>query len=203
MSKIVTITRATKPIKITLLILTLLTSAFATAPLFADGIDFNVGQDTARFTYSAPVGSAADYGRKDITLGVLYNKDDNTFIDAALHIIDEAGSKFPGLELGVGPKAYLGQTNTEEYLTIGFEALGNYRLVNLNRFILSGYGYYAPSILSFIDADELWELHFRASYELIPSASVYIGYRKIRAKVNVITERTIDDEFYFGIKMDF
>ncbi len=202
MSKVVIITRVTKPIKITLLILTLLISTLVTAPLFADGIDFNVGQDTARFTYSAPIGDA-DYGRKDITLGVLYNKDDNTFIDAALHIIDEAGSKFPGLELGIGPKAYLGQTNTEEYLTIGFEALGNYRFTNMNRFILGGYGYYAPSILSFIDADELWELHFRASYELIPSASVYIGYRKIRAKVNVKTERTIDDEFYFGIKMDF
>ncbi len=202
MSKVATITMATKSIKVTLLILTLLTSALPTTSLFAGEIDFNVGPDAARFTYSKPVGSA-DYGQKNATFGVLYNKDDNFFVDAALHIIDGAGSKFPGMELGIGPKAYLGQTNTEEYLTIGFEAIGNYRLRNLNRFILSGYGYFAPSIISFIDADELWEIHFRASYELIPSASVYIGYRKIRAKVNVKTERTIDDEFHFGIKMDF
>jgi len=190
---------ATKSMKTTLLILF---ACATTTPVIADEIDFNVSPDTVRFTYSKPIGSS-DYGRKDLTYGVLYNENDNLFVDFALHIIDEAGSKFPGLELGIGPKAYLGQTDTEDYLTIGFEALGNYRLAEMNRFIVSAYGYYAPGILSFIDADELWELHFRASYELIPSASIYVGYRKIRAKVNVKRERTIDDEFHFGIIMNF
>jgi len=183
-------------------ILLILISILATSPVIADNIDFNVGSDAVRFTYAIPIGSS-DYGRKDITFGILYNEDDNTFIDAALHIIDEAGSKFPGMEVGIGPKVYFGQTNSEDYLTVGFEALGNYRLAKMNRIVLGAYGYYAPGILSFIDADELWEMHFRASYELIPSASIYLGYRKIRAKVNVKNERTIDDSFHFGLIMEF
>jgi len=198
----VTKTVVTKSNKTTLITSTLLATTLTTTPLVAGDLDFNIGSDSVRITYADPIGSA-DYGRKDVTIGALYNKDDNFFIDAGLHIIDEAGNKFPGLELGIGPKAYLGQTDTEEYLTIGFEALGNYRLLNMNRVIFSGYGYYAPSIVSFIDADEMWELNFRVAYELIPSASAYIGYRKIRTKVNVKSERTIDDEIHFGIKMEF
>lgn len=140
-------------------------------PLAARSLDTNLGSDSVRITYAHPVDSS-DYGRKEYTIGALYNKDDNFFIDASLQIIDEAGSKFPGLEVGIGPKAYFGSTKTQDYLTFGFEALGNYRLANLNRFVFSGYGYYSPNIVSFGDAEEMWELHARAAYELIPSASI-------------------------------
>jgi len=189
----------TKSIKTGFFLFTLLVS---TQSVLADELDTNISSDSVRVIYTAPIGGA-DYGRKNITMGALYNKDDNFFFDAGLHIIDEAGSKIPGMEVGIGPKAYIGQTETEDYLTFGFEALANYRLATSNRFLFSGNVYYSPSIIAFIDADELWELNFRASYELIPSASVYVGFRKIRVKVNVKRERLIDDGFYFGLKMEF
>lgn len=171
-------------------------------PGIAAEIDFNLGKDAARVVFTDLL-DGSDYGRKEYTMGLLYNTDDNVFFDASMQIVDEAGSKFPGLEVGVGPKVYLGQTNTQDYLTFGIAALANYRLQNLNRFIFNGYAYFSPSIVSFIDADQMWELHVRAGYEMIPSAVAYVGFRRIRAKVNARNERTIDSEFHFGVQMDF
>lgn len=173
-----------------------------TLPLMARELDINVGSDLIRITYISPL-EGADYGRKDITFGGFYNKDDNYFFDTSLLIIDEAGNKFPGLELGIGPKAYLGQTKTEEYLTFGIAGLINYRLSSINRLILSGSGYFSPSIISFMDANQMWEFEVRAAYEIIPSANIYVGYRKIEVDVNIPGERTVDDEFHFGFKMAF
>ena len=179
-------------------------ATFIIAPgsAIARDMDFSLGTDTVTATFSDLL-EGSDYGRKEYAVGMLYNRDDNYFVDAAIQIIDEAGSKFPGLEVGVGPKMYLGKTKTQDYLTFGIAALANYRMQELNRYLFSGYLYFSPSIVSFIDADQMWELHFRAGYEIIPAATAYIGFRRIRAKVNINTERTIDNEIHFGIKMDF
>ena len=186
-------------VKYLILFFALITASTST---MARNMDFSLGTDTVTADYSDLL-EGSDYGRKEYTVGLLYNRDDNFFVDAALQIIDEAGSKFPGLEVGVGPKVYFGQTKTQDYLSFGIAALANYRMQELNRYLFSGYVFFSPSIVSFIDADQMWELNLNAGYEIIPAATAYIGFRRIRAKVNINAERTVDNEIHFGLKMDF
>jgi len=148
----------------------------------AQRIDVNLKQDSARFSYITLIGGST-FGRTEMTTGILYNEDGNQVVNLGLQVIDVAGSKTPGLELGVGPRLYyLKHDDTDS--SGAAVALGGqlrYKLPSLQRLSFIGNFFYAPSITTTLDAENMYEFGIGVSYELLPTANVYVKYRRIRA----------------------
>jgi len=168
-------------------------------------LDVNLNQDSARFTYYSLIGGST-YGRTEMSTGVLYNQDKNYLLELGLQVVDVAGSESPGLEIGVGPKLYYMTDDAADVtgLSIAVGGIVRYNLPQLQRLALQGSLYYAPSITSTLDADAFVEYGVRVAYEILPTASVYLGYRKIRvdyAKGN--GGHTLDDGTMLGLDFSF
>ncbi len=171
----------------------------------AQRIDINLKQDSARFSYVTLVGGST-FGRTEMTTGILYNEDGNQVANVDLQVIDVAGSKTPGLELGVGPRFYyLKHDNTNS--SGAAVALGGqlrYKLPNVQRTSLIGNLFYAPSITTTLDAENMYEFGLGVSYELLPTANVYLKYRRIRANFTKgIGVENIDSGTVVGMTFTF
>jgi len=148
----------------------------------AQRIDINLKQDSARFSYITLIGGST-FGRTEMTTGILYNEDGNIVANIDLQVIDVAGSKTPGLELGVGPRFYyLKHDDTDSSgAAIALGGQLRYKLPSLQRLSLIANLFYAPSITTTLDAENLHEFGMGVSYELLPTANIYLKYRRIRA----------------------
>ncbi|MBL0721786.1 MAG: hypothetical protein JJV88_04320 [Sulfurovum sp.] len=62
---------------------------------------------------------------------------------------------------------------------------------------------YAPSVLSFDEANDYFEFRTEASMEMINAVSVYLGYRDIEAGYTTLRSDTFNDSFYGGLKLSF
>ena len=62
---------------------------------------------------------------------------------------------------------------------------------------------YAPSVLSFDEADDYFEFRTEASMEMINAVSLYVGYRDIEAGYVYTGDDIFNDSFYGGLKLSF
>lgn len=62
--------------------------------------------------------------------------------------------------------------------------------------------YYAPSVLSFKDADGYFETRIHLDAEPIDNARIEVGYRKIDTDLKSRSV-TYNDAWYFGLRLDF
>ena len=184
-----------------MLILLLSTLSNAT---FARSFDINLSSDAAQFKYGSLVGGT-NYGRTEMNVGFLYNEDDNYLGEIGLLVIDEAGSKTPGLELGVGPKFWFGGSDEADVDISGIGLGGQLRYKNINvpRIVYGASIYYAPGIVAFMDAEGLLEYDIRVEYELLPTANVYIGFRSIEADIKNRKDVEIDESAIIGLRFKF
>ena len=93
------------PARILSIFLLILTGLLLSTTASAQRLDITLKQDSARFSYITLIGGST-FGRTEMNTGLLYNEDKNMAVDVGLQVIDVAGSKTPGLELGVGPRFY-------------------------------------------------------------------------------------------------
>ena len=162
--------------------LLILAGLLLSATANAQKIDITLKQDSARFSYITLIGGST-FGRTEMNTGLLYNEDKNTAVNIGLQVIDVAGSKTPGLELGVGPRFYY-LRHDEADVDAAAIALGGqlrYKLPSVQRLSFIGSAFYAPSITATLDADSMYEIGLGVAYELLPTANAYLLYRRIRA----------------------
>lgn len=169
----------------------------------ASSLDLGLSNESVRVRYGKDVNSSPQ-GRKEVGVGALYNNNDNAMLDAWFHITDEAGSKAPGLDASVGFKAYLGKTRHLDYLGLGIGGALLYRPVQNNRIVLSVGAHFAPNIVTFLDADNLWEVNARIGYEILPAAIAYISYQNVRVNFSFYeNEQTIQRGGQLGLELRF
>lgn len=185
----------------------LITVLLLTASLGANAarLDVNLNQDSARFTYYSLIGGS-NYGRTEMSTGLLYNEDKNYLLELGLQVVDVAGSESPGLEIGVGPKIYYMHADDADVsgLSIAIGGMLRYSLPQIQRLSLQGMVYYAPSITSTLDTSNFVEYGGRVAYEILPTANVYVGFRRIR--VGFTKDRgthTLDDGAMIGMDFSF
>ncbi|NOZ52577.1 MAG: hypothetical protein GXP08_05450 [Gammaproteobacteria bacterium] len=164
--------------------------------------DMNFSDESAQFKYDFLIG-ATNYGRTELGVGFIYNEDDNNLAEISLQVIDQAGSKTPGLELGVGPKVYAADTNAGDVAAVGLGGQLRYKNPRVPRVIYVGMFYFAPGIVSFLDAEDMYEFAVRLQYEVLPSANAYVGYRKIEVEFEKIGDVEIDDSVHVGLEFKF
>ena len=170
----------------------------------ADSIDINLSDESAQFKYIIPVDSASD-GRTEMGFGFLYNDENNYLLEASFIITDVPGTKAPGLEVGVGPKVFIAKHHPTDLdaTSIGLGAQFRYKLPSMARLNFNGALFYAPGIVSFADAENLTEFFLAASYEILPTANVYLGYRNIRVDFDPVAAKAIDKTMVIGLKFSF
>jgi hypothetical protein len=176
----------------------------------ARAIDINLNDDTAQFRYIAFDGRAGGFGKREMDIGLLYTTDDDYVGMFGAQVIAEAGSASPGLEAGIGFKVFGARTERGNIKANIFSlAIGGQLRFSLpphRRILLGAEGYYSPKVVTFADADNFSYVSASIGYELLPRASVYIGYRDIRAKLdrgNFRGTRKIENGGHIGVKFEF
>jgi len=177
------------------------------------GVISNANAQTASITLSeksAQVGygflvGGSNYGRTELRADFLYNSDDSYLVDTSLLVFDEVGSKIKGLVAGLGGKLYGGSINDNQYemLVLGVGGMIRYSIPQNPRIILGIDGYYAPEIVSFIDADRFYETAARLEYEVLPKASAYLEYRKFYLDPDDAKGGSFEDGFRVGMELNF
>ncbi len=109
-----------------------------------------------------------------------------------------------GLKIGLGFKGEYTKIDGRAYAVIplGIEAELKLPLNAPMAFYLGGALYYAPSVLSFKDADDYFETRIHLDVEPIENARVEVGYRQIDTNLKNRSV-TYNDSFYFGLRLDF
>jgi len=171
----------------------------------AQNFSLTLGDKSARLGYGSYVGGST-YGRTEMNASLLYNTHDNRYLDLGLLVVDNAGSKNPGLEVGLGPKLMFfwhGDLN-DQGLAIALGGRLNFKPMQFKRMRMGLSAFYAPTITSFIDARDVYELDARVGYEILPTASAYLGWRRINADFNKGHGRNnIDESGYLGMEFSF
>ena len=168
----------------------------------ASSLDVALSGDSARVGYIAPF-RAGDFGLNQYEVGVLFTDRDDVVASFGLRVSDEAGADSPGLEVGLGLKAYAASADNNGSLALGLGGEMHYLPPNLKRVGFGLFGYFAPDIVAFIDSDKFFEWGARLEYQVLPEATLYLGYRKVEMGLNTGGNLNIDSGGHLGIKYGF
>jgi hypothetical protein len=163
----------------------------------ADSLDLNLSNDTVEGRYASTLG----FG--EWTFGGLYNRDEkNSSANIGLLATGETRVKGSKLEGGVGGKFYVASADDNELSAL---ALGGQMRLYFGDgpFAVSGYVFYAPSVVTFLDGERFWEVGIRAEVELIKGSFVYIGLRQVRAEFENNAKADIDKGGFAGLQIRF
>jgi hypothetical protein len=176
----------------------------------AQAVDINLNDDSAQFRYIAYDGRAGGFGKREIDLGVLFTTNDDYLGMFGAQVIAEAGAGSPGLDAGIGFKVF-GARSERGTVKANIFALAiggqlRFSLPPHRRILLGMEGHYAPRVVTFADADNFSYVAASVGYEILPRASVYVGYRDIRAKLDrgvFRGTRKIENGGHIGVKFEF
>ena len=106
-----------------------------------------------------------------------------------------------GLSLAFGLKGAF----TDDFLAFPLYAKVIYRLPLHDRIpptsLSTGFAY-APSVLSFRDAESYTEFRLEADMEVISNIHIFTGYRRINTNYENL-DKTLNNSFYGGLKLSF
>lgn len=169
----------------------------------ADAVDIALSDKSARFHYNSGVAQSQDL---NVEMGYLYNTDNTHLFVLGLNVIGQS-SDVSGLSASIGGRLYSASTKPENNgknelaaLALGTDIRYKFPDKPLG---VAAYAYYAPKIVSFLDADRLSEVGLRAEYQMLPQAYVYLGYREIRATLENGPDLTVDNGGHIGLRIQF
>lgn len=169
----------------------------------AQGLEISVGQETAQARYSTNAGGT-NYGRSELTYGSLFNSENKiNLFEIGILVIDAAGTKAPHLEVGIGPKLYYIDFDCCRAGAIGLGGTLRYKLGGHSRFYISAKGYYAPSVVTFAQADSFYEAAVEFGFEVLANAEIYVGQRDIEVRFVKRAAIKVDDTSFFGMRIRF
>jgi hypothetical protein len=120
------------------------------------------------------------------------------YFEVSFLMMKEMGDS--GFKLGLGGK--LNYTENFSALPLGVE--GSYKIPadNLIPMYINAAVYYAPSVLSFSDADSYFETRINYDIEVIDNGKITLGYRKIDTNYDNL-DFTYNNSWYVGFKFSF
>lgn len=171
----------------------------------ATGLDFSLGGKSASIVLLTD-SSNLGYGGADVGYGLFFNEDSDIIVNANVMVIGKPATSNRSLQFGAGVKVYFGNYDKAD-LDVGALAIGGQlRYVipsSTAPMALTVEGYLAPSITSFADTDSLSELIFRFEFEVAQSTRAYVGYRHLEVDFETVQDVEFDDNFHFGIRVNF
>jgi hypothetical protein len=174
-----------------------LATAFSGA-VAADSIDVNLNHDSIQAIYATRVSTA------EVNFGFLNNSDRNDWVaSAGLLVLGDNRGAQTRTEIGVGGKAYFASVGNQNIYALGLGGQGRV-FPNNGPIGIGGYAFYAPDVVTGGHGKQFWEAGARVEFEMIKNtASVYLGYRKVRAELDVGGKVTVDSGGNVGLQINF
>lgn len=176
------------------------------ATAHAEKLDLNISNEAVRAAFSGPM-TFGQRGGGRYEFGYLYSDKRDARLNvghAALMVSGDAGANNANVEVGLGLR---GVGIDQRGGSGGAVAVGgdfDLRLPEFNRIGLVGYAFYAPRVLSFSDVDRYIDTAITLDYELIRDASVYVGYRQVRVRIDDFGGSDLrDNSTIVGLRLRF
>jgi hypothetical protein len=151
----------------------------------------SLSEDSAQVKYGAFVGGQSS-GRSEMGAGFLFNEDSDYVAEMGLKVVNSAGTKAPNLTVGVGGKVFAatvsgaGSAQDTDIVALGLGGELDYTMPFNDRLSVGASFYYAPSIVSFLDAERFRDVSARVSFAVLPEATAYVEYQQFHV--------TLDDD---------
>lgn len=141
----------------------------------------------------------------NLSTNLLFNSEDDKMLDITGSLTRKGMLSNSNLELGLKAKIYyLDQTSTgrNSYgLMLG--GLARYWLPTSVPSAISADYLYSPNIVTAGDGQSTMEYGFRGELRILPSAIVYVGYRKILADFGLRGSYKVDGNPHVGVTISF
>jgi YfaZ precursor len=171
-------------------------------PALADSLDLNLRNDAVQFTYGY------GYRAAEVTGGALWReKEDGRGTRWAAHLgllaSGERESPASRWQAGLGGRLYFAEAGSSEALALALG--GQVRWSPGNSPIgIGAYGFFAPDIVTGLDARHFWEAGARVELEAVRNtAYVYVGYRKMEMRLESDADVTLDRGGHLGVRIVF
>jgi hypothetical protein len=163
--------------------------------VYAKGLDIFVNNSTASVEYLTSIGGA------DAGFGFLFNTKNDWVAHGAMLVFGREYQGSNKVEGGLGGKAYVANIGGSSVLALGLGGQMTY-FPRGSKFGFGGYAYYAPQILV-SNANNFSEIGVRAEFQMMETASMYIGIHQSIVDFGAAGSRTVDDGLHFGVNIRF
>ena len=172
----------------------------------ASASDFEaaLSSETAQFTFRSD-SSLIGWGGSDLGLGLFYNEESDFIAQASLLQMRQASQETP-LTFGVGVKVYLGVLDDIDQDVFGLGIGGELRYTIPGTMPMAVYlrGHYAPSITSFLDAEEVIDYELGFQIEALPQTIAFVGVRHLEFDTDDEGDYEADDDnLHLGVRLTF
>jgi hypothetical protein len=168
----------------------------------ADSLDLNLRSDAVQFTYGR------SYRAAEVAAGALWKeKENDSSTGWAAHLgflaSGEQESRQSRWQAGVGGRLYFARVGSTDAL--GLALGGRLRWSPGDAPIgLGAYGFFAPDILTGLDARRFWEAGAQVELEVVRNtANVYVGYRKMDMRLENGVDMTLGTGGHVGLRIVF
>lgn len=167
----------------------------------AEEINIQLSSETARFMYITEA-FGQNFGRLELETGFLYNENGDSLLNIGILVRGESVSV--PLIVSMGARAYyadLGASTSVAAIAIGGDLL--LAPESWGGLGIGGFYFTAPSVVSFLDADDLTEYGAYLNFQISPQASISGGYKRIETSITNAVDVEIDEGAYFALTINF
>jgi YfaZ precursor len=165
-------------------------------------IEATAGNSALQLSYLAPSPWAGTTGRSDLDYGFLLTQNRNIIGSAALMFHTNLDI-VPNLTIDVGPKGYLAllsDVNKTDVFAVAFGVDARYVL--LPRWGIAAFGgaFYSPTVLTFGEADNVYDFSAGADVRFTPRLSGIAGYRWYKYTTIAEPDIVVQREVFAGLR---
>lgn len=148
-----------------------------------------------------------DYGTSQFGARFLYNDNKETTLGSAgFDFLGKPGN-VPGLNVGAGALLYAGRNGDgpgeNDLVVVGVGARADYHPPMLNGVGFGAKFVFGPHILSFADAERLYEWALRLDYSITPKIRLFAEYQELRTEFENAGTKYIDEGLRAGFEARF
>jgi len=167
-------------------------------------VEANGGNSVLQLRYLAPSPWEVNGGRSDMDYGFLLSEDRDLIASTALMFHTNL-HLLPGLTIDVGPQGYLALLNALKKTDVFAAAFGvDARYMLLPRWGIAAFGsaFYSPGVLTFGDADNLYDFTAGAEVQFTPRLAGQAGYRWLKFTLVAEPNDRVSDEVFAGLRWE-
>ena len=176
-------------------------------PANAGDVELYVGGESLQLSYLSQI-SLVGSSFQNYNLNLLFTNDRDIVASAGLMVPGLLSGAFPTwFDFSIGAKGYFSLLSEPAKLDVFTLAPGiDARFTIPTKIPMYIYGsfFYAPEILTFGDADEMFDFTARYEVRVVSSAVIFVGYRLLRYEAKYSGEDVdTDDGLHIGVRVTF
>lgn len=166
--------------------------------------EISVSEESVQLRYVRPMSQPNDNIEEgQLGFGLFFNEE-RDIVASANYYVDASALRINRLSVLIGPVAYaalLSEENTDVFaLALGAEA--RYRLLRDPQVTIVGQAVYAPDILTFGSADNVWDVIGRAEVPITDRVTGFAGFRLF--EIDLVQGKTeLEESVHIGLRYRF